>query len=153
MVGDERRMCNCRVKASCPMNGRCLAESLVYRADVTVSGSMTGNKFYIGACSSEFKERFRNHQKSLRHERYKTETALSLYVWEMKDKGAEVSIEWSIARTAPSYKPGGKGCRLCLAEKAMILKYSKDKNCLNKRGEVFSKCRHRAKFLLAGVRK
>ena len=151
-AGTVKRMCNCQVKASCPMKGKCLAESLVYRADVTTSGPINEKKFYIGACSLDFKSRFRNHQKSLRHERYKTETALSLYVWEMRDKGADVAIEWSIAKTAPPYKPGGNGCRLCLAEKATILKHSKDKNCLNKRGEVFSKCRHRAKFLLAGVK-
>ena len=87
-AGTVKRMCNCQVKASCPMKGKCLAESLVYRADVTTSGPINEKKFYIGACSLDFKGRFRNHQKSLRHERYKTETALSLYVWEMKEKGA-----------------------------------------------------------------
>ena len=31
--------CNCRVKQSCPRNGRCLTESIVYRAEVHQAGN------------------------------------------------------------------------------------------------------------------
>ena len=31
--------CNCRVKQSCPSNGRCLTESIVYRAEVRQAGN------------------------------------------------------------------------------------------------------------------
>ena len=39
--------------------------------------------FYIGAAEN-FKNRFANHQKSFRHEKYKTETELSKYIWNLR---------------------------------------------------------------------
>ena len=143
--------CNCAIKPNCPLNGRCQAESIVYRADIMATGQEP--KYYIGASSGRFKLRYGNHKKSLAHERYKQETALSIYAWEMKDKGATININWSIVRKVPTCKPGDKGCSLCLAEKLAIFNSSKDPHCLNKRTELFSKCRHRRRNLLCSVRK
>ena len=40
---------------------------------------------------------------------------------------------------------GKKSCELCLEEKLLILK-SKKEQTLNKRSELFAKCRHKNKF-------
>ena len=144
-------MCNCRDKDNCPMDNKCLTDSVVYRADITASGSVQETKFYIGLTSGSFKQRFSAHKTSFTHEKYKDATSLSTYIWQLKSKGADYSIRWSIVRKVKSYKPGDRICALCLAEKAEILKHSKDKRSLNKRNELFSQCRHRRKFLLSSI--
>ena len=144
-------MCNCRNKDNCPMDNKCLTDSVVYRADITASGSVQETKFYIGLTSGSFKQRFSAHKTSFTHEKYKDATSLSTYIWQLKSKGADYSITWSIVRKVKSYRPGDRICALCLAEKAEILKHSKDKRSLNKRNELFSQCRHRRKFLLSSI--
>ena len=65
--------CNCRVKQSCPHNGRCLTESIVYRAEVrqawnimlkTYTGLMEGTK----SCE----QRYNNHLSTFRHKNTRT---------------------------------------------------------------------------------
>ena len=71
----DNRQCNCRVKADCPLGGQCLASSLVYKGEISTDDPVE-TRFYIGACSSDFKLRLANHKKSFRHERYSRETTL-----------------------------------------------------------------------------
>ena len=80
---ENDKPCNCRVKANCPLNGHCLIKSIVYRAEISTN-EQKDTRFYIGSCSSTFKERFSNHLKSIRHERYGKETTLSSYFWRLK---------------------------------------------------------------------
>ena len=61
---DAPRSCNCRVKDSCPLQGNCLAKSIVYRAELTTDSD---NFIYYGLCEGEFKTRHNNHTKSFRH--------------------------------------------------------------------------------------
>ena len=88
----------------CPMDGQCLKESMVYRADVLVTGAVNETRFYLGQCSGKFKTRYGNHLKSLRHERYKDETALSSYIWDAQRRGGNVSIKWSIVAIVPAQR-------------------------------------------------
>ena len=32
---NEEKMCNCRVKSDCPLNGKCLAQNIIYKATTT----------------------------------------------------------------------------------------------------------------------
>ena len=41
-----QNLCNCRDKANCPMDNKCLTDSIVYRADVTASGTRPSIKRY-----------------------------------------------------------------------------------------------------------
>ena len=107
--------------------------------------------FYIGA-AEDFKKRYANHLKSFRHEKYKNETTLSSHFWHLKEKGRSPNIKWSVAKRAPPYNPASKKCRLCLTEKTLILEHASDPNMLNTRTEMFSKCRHRWKHVLAALR-
>ena len=145
------RSCNCRDKNSCPLDNKCLTESIVYRADVQTRGNVIESRFYIGLTCNSFKSRHAGHKSSFTKERYRDQTSLSSYIWELKEKGIEFDIMWSIVRQVGAHKPGEKICALCLAEKMEILKGSGDKNCLNKRSELFSKCRHKNQNVLASL--
>ena len=147
---DNNRLCNCRVRANSPLNGHCLTKSVVYRGDISTNDPVE-TRFYIGSCSSTYKDRYANHLKSFRHERYSKETTLSTYFWKLKASGKDPVVKWSILKRAPSYHPSMKKCMLCLAEKILILENAGDAKCLNSRCETFSKCRHKNKWVLAAV--
>ena len=140
--------CNCRGGPNnCPMEGSCLRSSVVYKAEVKAADSTVT---YLGAAANTFKERFRNHTLSFKHEKYKQNTSLSKHIWDLKTDQKPFEIKWSIAGRAPPYNPTAKSCKLCLLEKTLILTTA-DPSPLNKRSELMSKCRHRAKFLLSSV--
>ena len=137
--------CDCQNVNQCPLNGKCLAKSIVYKAEIRFQhdGSV---KTYIGMTSNTFKERYRNHVKSFRHPPpYSSETVLSKYVWKLKNDCKKFAIKWSIVKRAQAYTAGGSHCKLCTEEKLQIIKL-KSKDQLNKRNELFSKCYHRNKF-------
>jgi hypothetical protein len=100
-------------------------------------------KEYIGMTANDFKVRYRNHIKSFKHKRYEYDTELSKYAWKLKNAGKDYGIKWSILKRAPSYSAGGKHCSLCTEEKLCLLKANKP---LNRRSEIFAKCRHAEKF-------
>ena len=102
-------------------------------------------KLYIGITADPFKHRFSNHMKSFRDPKYAKETALSTYIWDLKNEGKEFIVKWSILKRMKGYESGVARCNLCLEEKPDIMKTDK-KYLLNKRTEIFSKCRHRTKF-------
>ena len=129
--------CNCRQTDKCPTQGKCLQKSVVYQAEVTATDN-NETKIYIGVTANDFKARYRNHQKSLNNRRYQNETELSKHVWHLKDTKRAFNIKWRIIKQIPA---GTRKCPLCLEEKLLILKGRK-KNILNKRSELFSKCRH-----------
>ena len=94
----------------------------------------------------EFKTRFNNHIYSFNHKKHATSTALSRYIWDLKNKNENYSIEWSILKHARPYTSGGNSCNLCTTEKLLILNADK-RFLLNKRSELVTKCRHAANFL------
>ena len=51
--------------------------------------------------ANEFKERFRNHQKSFREEKYANETELANYVWNLKKSKKSFTMKWSILKKTP----------------------------------------------------
>ena len=84
---------------------------------------------------------------SIRNRGYEKKTELPKYVWNLKDKGEDFTIKWSVAAKAFPYTCGSKRCDLCLTEKLLIAK-ADQRTLLNKRFEIVSKCRHRNKFTL-----
>ena len=144
------RLCNCRNKDQCPLNGACLSTSIVYKATVTPASDDRSARpmHYIGLTEGTFKQRFNNHLTSFRHERHSNATELSKYIWALKKEGTPFGLEWSVCRKAPAYSSTSKTCHLCLAEKLCIIAADK-KSLLNKRLELVSTCRHRRKHLLS----
>lgn len=142
---EPEKACNCRVKAQCPLKGKCQSACIVYKATVS---SATAVKEYIGLTEPPFKQRYANHLTAIRHETHRCSTELSKYVWDLKRKGEDFAIDWSTSDRAHAYDNRTKRCNLCLAEKSRIITADKSKT-LNKRSEIVSKCRHMNKFLLA----
>ena len=68
----------------CPLDGKCRAENIVYKFVASVDGYP--NKVYLDTAEGYFKRCFYNHQMSFNNEGHFTETTLSKYVWEIKEK-------------------------------------------------------------------
>ena len=142
------KLCNCRNKDSCPLNGLCLSESIVYKATVV---SDNQEKYYYGLTEGQFKIRYRNHIKSFNNFRYYHETELSKFVWDLKQSDKPFKISWTIVAQSATYKCGSRKCDLCLTEKLAIAT-ANTKGCLNKRDEIMSKCRHSNKFKVKAIK-
>ena len=136
--------CNCIDKTKCPLNGKCLQNSIVYKANVKVVKTGQIHK-YIGIFYPPFKTRWLDHNKTFNHDRYRSSTELSKLIWDLKDKNIEYSIDWEVITKCTSYKSGSKSCNLCTTEKLYIIK---NPDCINKKSELISKCRHKRKYLI-----
>ena len=102
--------CNCRGGVGvCPLDGRCLVPSLVYKATVS---SVDGVKSYIGQAASTFKLRYNNHMNSFTNPAKKRSTALSSYVWKLDGRGVDYTIGWSIECEPKPYKGGRRNSQL-----------------------------------------
>ncbi len=140
------RDCNCRIASRCPLDNRCLQRALVYRADVALSDGTSST--YVGLTAGTFKSRYTQHMYTFRHRTRRTSTSLSRLVWRLKDAGVEhPQVRWSVVARARAYNGRGTRCNLCSTEKLKILTLRA--RIMNKRGETFSKCRHRGKFKLS----
>ena len=143
--------CNCRTKHECPLDGKCRVENTAYKRIASVDGYP--NKVYLGTVEGDFKQRFYNHQMSFNNEGHSTDTTLSRYVWEIKNKfKIRPSMERSIIKSVPAYSNISKKCQLCLQQKFEILNYPNPNELLNKRSELISKCSHVNKFLLSNYK-
>ena len=92
-------------------------------------------------------KRTQNHKKSFNNFRYCNDSELSKEVWNIKSKGGDFNINWKLIKQCPVYNPANGRCALCTNEKPEIIQYKGD-NLLNRRSEIVSTCRHRAKFML-----
>ena len=88
-----QRPCNCRMKESCPLNGKCLHQCMVCKAEVTTN---TIYKEYYGTPEGQFKSRYTNHTESFRHIYHINDTELSKGLWRLKANGTDYHLKWSI---------------------------------------------------------
>ena len=133
-----KRLCNCRDPKTCPVDNKCLEDNLIYKA--TLKDKETEAE-YIGCTTTTFKDRFANHKKSIIHEKYQHETALSTYIW-ANNLQKDPKISWNIVKKCHTYQPGQKTCQMCLCEKYYIIMGLKKKNSLNKKTDIGNKCVH-----------
>ena len=141
------KLCNCRQKSSCPLDGKCLTKCVVYKATVTETTS-NNQETYIGLTENEFKTRFNLHKSSFKLEHKRTSTTLSDHVWKLKKNNINFNISWQVVKRVKPFAPNNKVCGLCLQEKLSILRSAPS---LNKRSEIFGHCIHRKKFLLSNL--
>ena len=100
-TNNKPKLCNCRNKASCPMQGKCLEQSVIYQATVKCRDN-NECATYVGLMENEFKTCYRNHTASFRNKASKNSTELSKYVWSLKDNNIDFVIKWqSIAPAKP----------------------------------------------------
>ena len=152
--------CNCEAPyLPCPLDGECLTAGVVYNAKVTATLPpplpTTANpsplpiikeETYTGLTINTAKKRITGHNGNIRHREQKG-TRLSAHIWELKDKGIPHTLTWSILTTANGFNPSNKQCRLCLLEKWYIL-FQEENATINRRQEIFSSCRHKARLTL-----
>ena len=96
----------------------------------------------------ESKSRYNNHTSTFRNPKRKHSTALSRYIWNLKDTNANFSLKWKIMKRCKAYSGRTKRCSLCLHEKLFIIRHP-EMATLNSRNELISSCRHRKKHLLS----
>ena len=89
-VALNTKPCNCRTKSTCPLNGQCQSQDIIYKC--TVSTSVNPDKVYLRTAEGDFKKRYHNHTKSFRNKRYTKYTSLSKYIWEIKEKHQEIRL-------------------------------------------------------------
>ena len=143
-----KKSCNCR-KDTCPLDGACLTENVIYEARVSTSAS---DKLYIGSTGRSFKDRYGSHKYSFEHEG-KCETELSKYVWSLKNKNIPYNISWRILNTLRRAKPSPqRACSTCNAEKMAIANADK-RNLLNSRSELNSMCPQHKGLYFKRIRK
>ena len=140
------KTCNCRQKNTCPLDGNCLQQSVIYQATVTRTDN-NKTETYIGLTANDFKTRYRNHTASFRHAKHRNSTELSKHIWTLKDNNIEHSISWRILSSHSTYNSASKRCNLCLKEKFLII-CRPEQSTLNRRDELVSSCRHRNKALI-----
>ena len=88
------------------------------------------------------------YQKSFNHKRYSHKTTLSSYACHLKETlDVTSNLKWSVSRCATPLSNVSKKCRLCLYGKLFIITYPRQHELLNKRLELFWKCRHDNKCL------
>ena len=104
-------------------------------------------KIYIETAETYFKHRFNKHTKSFNFENYKNNTELSKEYWTIKCNHFTQKVTWRIIRKCTPFNTTKRKCCLYLNEKLEIAFYKGDK-LLNKRSELFNKCRHQNKFTL-----
>ena len=136
----KNKLCNCRDKDNCPVQNKCQEEKVIYKAIVTTNDNTEAE--YIGCTTTTFKERYANHKKSISHERYQHETALSTFIW-ANNLQQDPKIKWEIVAKSSTYQPGNKTCQICVLEKFYIIEGMRNKNSLNKKTDVGNKCIHR----------
>ena len=145
--------CNCQA-APCPVGGKCLTEGLTYSGTMTMKNE---NYTYYGSTGNTFKERFSGHKQDLKNEA-RPGTTLSNKFWQLKKSNPSETplIKWDIVNRCHPLTAGMPVCDVCLTEKTRLLlqhegpepKPPKNTVFLNKRNEIYAKCRHRRKFTL-----
>ena len=135
--------CNCRKKAECPLEGKCLQDHVVYQATVR---TQTTTESYVGLATN-FKERYRNHNTSFRNANRRNATELSKHIWTLKGANKPYRIKWKILKKCKPYNNTNKKCNLCLHEKFILIR-RRDLCSLNKRNELASSCPHRNRYVL-----
>ena len=80
----DRKLCYCRQKNSCPLDGKRLTKFAVSK---TIETKTTSNnqQTYIGLTENEFKTRFNMHKLSFKLEHKRTSTILNDLVWKFRN--------------------------------------------------------------------
>ena len=121
---------------------------IVYQATVNFKNK---SETYVGLSSPPFFQRYRNHKKSFRLERYAHETTLSTFIWSLKEKNINFEISWKVIDRGKPYSSVTQECQLCLKEKFNIM-FKQEISTLNKRNELASNCLHRMSSLLLKIK-
>ena len=138
------RMCNCRESQACPVNGKCLDSSIIYRATINEENGKVNT--YTGLTCNEFKTRWAAHKHSFKNADA-NQTTLSSHLHELNKKNVDFTLKWDIMDHAKPFNPVSGICSLCTKEKYYIA-FKPAWATLNSRSEMYSSCRHKTRMLL-----
>ena len=94
--------CNCtRAMGPCPLGGKCLVNSVVYKAEV-VENNSTFNT-YTGLTSNTFKDRYYGNRHSFKKRDSNHSTTLSSHIWDLNNKNENYEVHWSIFERAKEF--------------------------------------------------
>ncbi|GFR72572.1 inositol hexakisphosphate and diphosphoinositol-pentakisphosphate kinase 2 [Elysia marginata] len=134
------KLCNCRIKNECPLEGKCLQKCVVYQATIKQKKKPEQVDTYIGITENHFKTRYNQHKSSFRLSHRKFDTTLSERIWNLKENKKEFALSWKIMEKSNAFSTSTKKCNLCLLEKYYIIS---KKPSLKKRKELLGTCMHR----------
>ena len=137
--GCSLKTCNCNKPEDCPVDRKCLKESVICQATVANSES-NQEQTYVGLTANTFKKRFYNHECTFNNEAKKSNTELSKHIWELNNSKIKHRITWKILKQAKPYDPATNRCNLCLCEKYFIIN-KPQLSTLNKRNDLFPRAR------------
>ena len=133
----QDKKCNCQKGRSCPLDGECQTNNVIYKAIVT---SANEEKQYVGSTGRTFKSRYNLHKSSFKQAKKTTE--LAKYIGELDKKNINYDLKWKIIHRVQANSTTGKnGCTLCNLERFELAKTDKNKS-LNKRKEIQARCPH-----------
>ena len=139
------RKCNCpKTVTTCPLNGQCLENSIIYHAKVIQEDQKTAN--YIGLSSTDFKAILGAHRQTFK-DQTKSQTSLSNHIHKLKSENIGFEIKWRIVDKGKPFTPVSNVCTLCNKEKYHIL-FNPELADLNSKSEFYSHCRHKKSKLL-----
>ena len=98
---EKKRMCNCRQKNECPVSGKCLEKSIIYRASETRT---MGKPTYTGLTCNDFKSRWVAHKNSFNNIEA-NQTTLSSFLNKLKSKTVKFDLKWVIIDRAKTVNP------------------------------------------------
>ena len=139
-ISEIPKSCSRRGKNPCPMGGNCLEKSVIYRATVKNNTKNEENS-YIGLAGDTFKSRYANHIKSINNSKYKHETCLSTFIWNLKENDQTFNVSWKIIDKGTLFNPSKMRCNLCLKEQYNLI-FRTDLCSINTKNEFGSTCRH-----------
>ena len=102
---------------------------------------------YVGLCSTTFKDRYKNHKSTFKHQKKENDTMLASHIWDLKKQNMDYKITWKILERAKPFSPVSKICNLCTKEKYFII-FEPEKASLNKKEELNNHCLHKFSQLL-----
>ena len=103
-------------KRSCIAKNVCEKSSVVYKATVHVNDGSIYKRVYIGMTEGKLKDRVSKHYTDFDYERYRNNTTLSKFIWELQKSNSTFQIEWDILESKPAYKKGHIFCKLFICE-------------------------------------
>ena len=74
----------CISKNSCPLNGNCLLENIIYIATIMCGKNNSKSSYYKEITENAFKKRYQNHKRLFNINKYKNDIKLSIKYWNLK---------------------------------------------------------------------
>ena len=116
----------CISKNSCPLNGNCFLENIIYIATIMCGKNNSKSSYYKEITENAFKKRYQNHKRLFNINKYKNDIKLSIKYWNLKVWNTNPKAACEVKKKQLSAcNPQSKKCSFCLNERLEILEGKK----------------------------